>query len=625
MSSTESVLTSSLELPSPSLRNSHSDYELNKAGIPTSPVSGKGNDEKQAVFDYYNILVPHLPAHSKTKGLDFGLRNKFDSTNHSRQTDASSDVVVDTTSGYLPSPKKGDRGIQPEDLALSENIVGQSAVEEFPKEVSDAEEAAMLSNKHIPSSTVPLPSMSKTPGTSAQYPSNPGIYDTLAPLVDGSDTPGASSSHPLYDSLLPKSKSRSTSSSPELCNYSPDHLNRTYQYNRKVQLLQHGHKYEYIDVELPQNETNSSRSNHGKQECSSPIRKEHPSSWMTTPSPRHDERSGSVLRSLPSISSRRKKQLPLQDSSDEVESPSVVTDRTYGASESGSAVRKSMPQLSQMPKDSSIDHSCESPKSPRKPQPLPRKGVQPQQVSNELISSIESYIGKQENSLPLGHSDIVDGKPYPTKCDGNQVTAFSYPQRLTTEIAAPKIKSIQVELAKEPQDGSEVDPPVLPPRQPLSSNGHSEDTRLSSQSPLPAIPPRPSATKKDSIDPTKAILPPTTSTQRLSEPGIKLPLPQKEIKFHPPGPPKPRVLCPPPDNTSQQKYVAVSFADVPASDSSEYHEVVVHPVPPSVQQGHNNDFSENRVEYIRVDFNMTYGLGKTIEQVEDRRRGFPDS
>ena len=621
MSSTESILTSSMELPSPSLRNSHSDYELNKAGVPTSPVSTKGNHENQAVFDYYNILVPHLPAHSKTKGLDFGLRNKFDSTNHS------SDVVVDTTSGYPLSPKKGDRGIQPGDMTLSENIVGQSAVEEFPKELGDADKAAMLSNRHIPSSTVPLPSMSKTPGTSAQYSSHPGIYDTLAPLVDGSDNPGASSSHPLYDSLLPKSKSRSTSSSPEPCNYSPDHLNRTYQYNRKVQLLQHGHKYEYIDVELPQNETDSSRSNDGKQECSSPVRKEHPSSWMTTPSQRHDERSNSVLRSLPSISSRRKKQLPLQDGSDEVGSPSVETDCTHGTSESGSAVRKSKPQLSQIPKESSTDHSCESPKSPRKPQPLPRKGVHPQQVSNELISSIESYIGKQENSLPLGHSDIVDGKPYPMKGDGHQVTAFSSPQRLTTEIAAPKIKSIQVELAKEPQDGNDGDPPVLPPRQPLSSNGPSEDTRLGSQSPLPAIPPRPSAAKT-STDPTKAGLPPTTSTQRLSEPGIKLPLPQKEIKFNPPGPPKPRVLCPPPDNTSQQKYVAVYFADVPASDSSDYHEVVVHPsalVPPSVQQGHNNDSSENRVEYIRVDFNMTYGLGKTIEQVEDRRRGFPDS
>ena len=386
MSSTESILTSSLELPSPSLRNSHSDYELNKASIPTSPVSAKRNDENRAVFDYYNILVPHLPAHSKTKGLDFGLRNKFDSTNHSRQTNSSSDVVADTTSGYPPSPKKGDRGIQPEDMTLSENTMGQSAVEEFPKELNDAEEAAMLSSRHIPSSTVPLPSMSKIPGTSAQYSShNKGIYDTLAPLVDGSDIPRASSSHPLYDSLLPKSTSRSTSSSPEPSTYSPDHFNRTYQYNRKVQLLQHGHKYEYIDVELPQNETDSSRSNYGKQECSSPVRKEHPSSWMTTPSQRQDERSSSVLRSLPSMSSRRKKQLPLQDSSNEVESPSAEN----GANGSGSAVHKSKPQLSQMPKESSIDHSCESPKSPRKPQPLPRKSVQSPQISNELISSIE--------------------------------------------------------------------------------------------------------------------------------------------------------------------------------------------------------------------------------------------
>lgn len=612
MSSTENVFTSSLELPSPSLRNSHSDYELNKAGLPTSPQNAERNDENRVVFDYYNILVPHLPAHSKTKGQDFGLRNKFDSTNHSRQINSSSDVVVDTT----PCSEKDDRGIQPEEM--SEN-------EEFPKELGDAEEAAKLSNRQIPSSTVPLPSMSKIPSTSAQNSSHLGIYDTLAPLSDGSDIPSASSPHPLYDSLLPKSKSRSSSSSPEPYNYSPDHLNRTYQYNRKVQLLQHGHKYEYIDVELP-SENGSSRSHHRKEECSSPVRKEHPSLWMTTPSTRQDERSSSVLRTLPNTSSRRKKQLPLQDSSDDVESQSTRNNCKHGASESGSAVHKSKPQLPQLPKESSVDHSCESPKSPRKPQPLPRKGVYSHQVSSELISSIDSYIGKQENSLPLGHSDIVDGKPYSTKSDGHQVTAFSSPQRLTTEVVTPKIKSIQVELAKEPQEGNDVDPPVLPPRQPPSSNGPSDDTRLGSQSPLPAIPPRP--TKKDSIDATKAISPPSTSTQRLSEPGIKLPLPQKEINFHPPGPPKPRVLCPPPDNISQQKYVAVSFADVPAADSSEYHEVVVHPsasVPPGVQHGHSSDSSEDRVEYIRVDFNMTYGLGKTIEQVEDRRRGFPDS
>ena len=592
------MLTSSLELPSPSLRNSHSDYELNKAGA--TPNSAKRNDENRAVIDYYNILVPHLPAHSQSRGQNsIRLRNKFDNTH----SNSSRDVV---------SPEKGSGGIQPEDW--SENAVaGQPTVEDFQKELDDVEDAAKPSNGQIPTAaTADVLSRVPVPMPSA------GIYDTLAPLTDGSDAPGSPSPQPLYDSLLPKRKAKSTSSSPEPC--TPDHLNKTYQYNRKVQLLQHGHKYEYIDVELSQNENNDTLHHRS----SSPARKEHPSSWMASPSPRQDEERSSLLlrTTLPSILSRRKKQLPLQDSPMEDERHFPGTESERGTSESGSATQKSKPQLSQLPKESSVDSSCESPKSPRKPHPLPRKGVHSQQVSSDLVSSIDSYIGKQENLLPSGHSNIVDGNLYPTKGDGHQVTAGSSSQ----QVATPKIKSIQVELAMEQRDGNDVDPPVLPPRKKLSNNAPSDASSQPFQSPVPAIPPRPSADIKDV---NEVASPSSTSTpSRLSEPGIKLPLPQKEIKFHPPGPPKPKVLCPPPDSSSQQKYVAISFAEVPAGDSSEYHEVLVHPsasTQSSVPQGHNNDSSEDRVEYTRVDFLMTYGLGKTIEQVEDRRRGFPDS
>ena len=95
VTSTKSALTSSLEVSLPSLRNSHSNYELNKAGIPESPKHAKKVDENQTVFDYYNILVPHLPANSTSKGHDIGLRNKFTSDGSvSKQSSCSTDAVI---------------------------------------------------------------------------------------------------------------------------------------------------------------------------------------------------------------------------------------------------------------------------------------------------------------------------------------------------------------------------------------------------------------------------------------------------------------------------------------------------------------------------------------------------
>lgn len=585
-----------MELPSPSLRNSHSDYELNKAGTPKS-----AKDENQAIFDYYNILVPHLPANSASRSADIGLRNKFTGTNGYSSTDAMKSRHSSSEEDALP---KGD----------SDNPVGHDDDVQKGDGMSDepdgvAEQGRRVSAKFL--SNVPTPT--KSPRFSP-VPSHDGSnpnYDTLAP-IDGHDTPTRSSPQALYDSLLPRNETKSHSSSPEPSIYSPSHLNKTYQYNRKVQLLHHGHKYEYIDVELSSSE--KADSPHENQRSGSPVKKEHPSSWVVNPSPSGQD--NGVQRSLQSMSLRRKKQLPLQEKS--LEGSSAGADSSDGVDDA------SVPPLPPLPRDTSISGtSCESPKSPRKPQPLPRKGVYSQLSSSELVSSIDSYIAQQAVHSEVVHSESLDGRHHPVKSDSHRARAFPPFHPPDQEVATPKIKSIQVEIAKEQQEFGfdEVDLPPPPPRQTLKSTGSSRSSE--SPTPVPAVPPRPNQDMKSFNNVTS---PPA---QRLSEPPpqkeIKLPLPQKEINFHPPVPPRPRVLCPA-DTGSQQKYVAVSFNEIPADDSSEYHEVIVNPTTTSIPHGQSsNDSTENRVEYTRVDFKLTRGLGKTIEQVEDRRRGFPES
>ena len=500
-----------------------------------------------------------------------------------------------------------ENGIDTLPKAQSENVVGYSALETEISALDEVDSAAEPSGRAAAELLSNAPT-SKSPRFSpapSHDGSNPN-YDTLVPLSDGYDTPTMSSPQPLYDSLLPKNEAKSLSSSPEPSTYSPNHFNKTYQYNRKVQLLQHGHKYEYIDVELPPSD-----------KVDSHREKEHPSSWVVSPSPPGQD--DSAQRSLHSMSARRRKQLPLQDKSIENDNYPTGVDGKDAVNDRG---QKSKPQLPHLPRDTSMsDIYCESPKSPRKPHPLPRKGVHSQQSSSELVSSIDSYIARQGVSSVLVHSDSVDSKLYPVKTDGHRARVFSPSHSSTQDVVTPKIKSIQVEIAKEQQEFGldDTNLPLLPPRQTLKGSDSSHGSESPTQA--PALPPRPNPDKKALNGVTS---PP--STQRLSEPGIKLPLPPQEIKFHPPVPPRPRVLCPT-DNSNQQKYVAVSFNEIPADSSSEYHEVVINPsttTQPNVPQGQSSsDSTEDRVEYTLVDFNMTIGLGKTIEQVEDRRRGFP--
>ena len=435
-----------MELPFPSLRNSHSNYELNKAGIEGSSTSPKNPDENQAVFDYYNILVPHLPANSSITGQDIGLRNKFSGPGYcSKHKQLMRDVDIRGAGGDQ-SNTEDSRGIQAENQ--SDNIVHHQSTHAKLDKVDDA---AQTSNKHtsLPLSDVSSdePNPTKTQCLSPVHPhdsSHHSNYDTLNPIVGRDSTPSNSSPQPLYDSLLPKSEARSSSSSPEPCSYSPSHLNKTYQYSRKMQLLQHGHKYEYIDVELPQSDR--IESHHRKRESSSPVRKEHPSSWMAGHLGQ-DEKNISAGRTLPSISSRRKKQLPLQDSPIDIERHSVVNGNKDGVRELFPSARISAPQL---PHKSYDDSTCESPRSPRKPQPLPRRGMHSQQLNNEWVSSIDSYISQQDiYPAPSGHFDGVDN---PTKSDCHHAREFSPLRRLAHEVVTPKIKSVHVELANEQQD-----------------------------------------------------------------------------------------------------------------------------------------------------------------------------
>ena len=595
-SSKEIARVSSLERTASPLRSSHSDYELNKSGIPAagSPKGTYESDDSQAVLDYYNILVPHLPANSVTPASEIGLRNQHST----RSTDAlikrhsanSHENGIDRTS-LKDSPE--DIRVGYSTLNAADSRKERGALDEVDGAAREPSIASRMPARFL--SDVPT---SKSLRISPVHSHGNSNYDSLAPVTDGRDTPSRMSPQPSYDHLQLRRDAKSHSPSPEPSTNSPSHVNKTYQYNRKVHLLQHGHQYEYIDVELP------SSPHHEKQGHASPVKKEHPSSWVV-PSPSGQDAQWSVH----SVSSRRKKHLPLQDTHFEGNGFSAGPGNK---SDVYSTLQRPNPQLPPLPKDTNVSEAnYEPPKSPRKPPPLPRKGVHPQLSSNELVSSIDSYMAQQGLSSEPVYSELTNGRVYQSITDSRQPRPF--PPLLSPNHEV-KIKSIQVEIARESQEFSVDDVDLPSRRRTLKSSDSSRSSE--SPTPVPPVPPRP-------LNSDAVTSPPV---QRLSEQSIKLPLPQKEINFHPPIPPKPRVLCPA-DNV-MQKYVAVSFGDAPADSSSEYHEVVINPSTTAqlnVQQPHgsNGSIEDNRVEYSRVDFTMTYGLGKTIEQVEDRRRGFP--
>ena len=557
-----------LVLSVPTLRNSHSNYELSKDGVSESSQS---TVENRAILDYYNIMVPHLPANSASSGQDIGLKNRFrDAEHHMKAKHRSSDPVMDT-------------------VGISEAVPPQDHNSSHNREDNLQGAAKPCDTKFLTS-----------PKTNSQV--RGGDYDTLAPITIEHNSPIVSPSFPLYDSLIPKGETKSTSSSPEPS--SADHLNKAYQYNRKVQLLQHGHKYEYIEVDLSHNDNAESHDG-----STSPVRKEHPSSWTVLPSIAKGGKTSVVQLAPSNMSSRRKKQLPLQDSPVEVESHSIVNNKNNSALSVNTSKPQPPPLLKEI--NSESGSGCESPKSPRKPQPLPRKDMHFNQSGSELVASINTFIAEQEEAIECGPLNVVDN---------SYKANSSSPSRPSHETAFRKIKSVHVELTRDDKCGEDIPHALAFP--PSYNDNPKEYPSTDNEMQPPAIPPRPTMSTKDSSKISSS-----PSVQRASEPGIKLPLPQSKITFQPPVPPRPKVLCPPPDNNNVQKYVAVSFNELPSGSSAEYHEVLVHPkssVTPAMPKN-LADSTESRVEYTRVDFNMTYGLGKTIEQVEDRRRGFPDS
>ena len=121
----------------------------------------------------------------------------------------------------------------------------------------------------------------------------PGCYDTLAPAAD--------ENQPLQIIDFPTSASRVGVSSPEPALLPPAIIQKVVQYQRKKEVLGHGHNYEYVDMETTEQDESAncsdrtSQSLHQQSETpgkesrvttsrsESPTGMEHPLEWLSPP------------------------------------------------------------------------------------------------------------------------------------------------------------------------------------------------------------------------------------------------------------------------------------------------------------------------------------------------------
>lgn len=558
--------TKSLSIPIMSpLRNSHSNFELNKKPTESLPTtSGKVN-----LPDYYNIFVPDLPANSPH------AKHPVTSTRNSRLSRKQQNDSV---------PDSVQQGI---DLTDSSQAPGGDADNLHPRH------GAHITDEHHRSS-VNCPVYSSIATVDKRFKS-PLIsnYDTLTPIVPSECKDGAKQQ--LYDSLLPI---KSSSSSPEPVVSPTDSFSPVSRYDRKVKVTHHPHKYEYIDVDI--NHSGESASSEGVFSPSNSM--EHPLTWMSPPpndsttvvskKGSSDEEANSITRTSikePKTKSRRK-QLPLQ-----------TTDENFM---SASTQKPRAPRLARVPLHNA-DSISESPKVRTKPVPLPRLSTQ---------TSINQQNRHSASSDDSNSSFEVIPSVNTANRDSSHECASPSGHHQDVVVNRHKISSIHVELvADQSRSSSDIIPPPLPPRKTVddtsdaptlsgpdlklneasSQNVSSSDISLGSQNEVPPVPPRP------------------------QDGTFKVPLPQAHFDFEKTAtPPKPKVLY---ANDQQSKnYLALTFGE--KEDSNGYTEVGInqHVVVPSTPSEQN----DSRVSYASVSFPMTEALRNTKEEVDDKKREF---
>ena len=447
----------------------------------------------------------------------------------------------------------------------------------------------------------------------------PGCYDTLAPIENGT----SSSQKPIYGLLQRLEDSKSSSSSPEPTTLPPSVIHsRTMVYQKKVALLGHGHNYESVDVGAEGVDLGDvdRRTPSGDERSMSPEGKENPLDWLSPVSDSEafsfsEQDKESMIESAqklrkssksPNTRSRRKP-LPLQ-------SVSFSKDQDDSCDETPPAIP---PKRSKSPIVTSTETKVNSPKSPRKPAPLPRS-VRLQSTesgSGDFLSSTEEVnSSKRQSTLSTASTSSVDSDkgqslfpntperprrtPSPSREDSHE----------SASLKPNRILSVSVETVKSNSDGDKVPSPKPRHRMITSEKSDSSDEFSPPQMVTnPPLPPRNNSTKQRDAR-TKETFP--------------MSLPYTHVDFNPPiRPPKPKILTQ--QEQSLQQYAVVSF-DQSSSPKDDMYSSVFTSVPlPSVGKNYSKSKSgsvnSDRGNYASIDHTMTRELGKMKEEVEDQR------
>lgn len=554
-------------------------------------IASSARKEGGRPLDYYNFCAPNLPAHSNNRSGALGLRNKF--TLSTVQSPHFSRTPSDHDSTELLSPESGAVEYS-KMVPLIAKHSGHDSHEAFRTEISSVGHFKSSNGTTIgrSSSCDCLDSQCLTENTVLILDDRPDSQNTLYDKLAPQNSSGHDAKNCMYDSLEPYQDGlKSGSSSPEISSNLPlDIVNKHFQYDRKVGYLQHGHRYDYIGIELEERQTSKSGSN-------SPDSMELPSNWTASlPLGIGHQKTMKMLdqphrrysNKVTNTQSRRK-HLPLQDSGKQ-----ISTDSECSRLDSDS--RKPRP-----PRLSRGDDAEGYGVVAYKTRPLFVKQSQPGTSidSLEFGSSIDSL--SRDRLLSSGsHSsgELSMNSHHHEKQDSVSSPVNTYEEVLfskTDEELSRTALSVSGQMSSEP--------PEIPMKSPIKSASMARNT----PEPVNEPPPLPKRSNSDSTsskinNTSSPLLPP-----RPQDPKFTVPLPQAQINFiRPPPPPRPRLLF---SSGPDQFYTAVSFSDGTES-SAPQRETSVKSPRPSIKLHQAYDST-----YASIDFQMTDGLQKTSEQV----------
>ena len=643
------------------IRNSHSNMELN-----TCCREPKDKTNSCPLPDYYNIFAPDLPANSPRHSNPYvGLASHSVKARSSQRSVSQppeecptlapvNSEDTDSAPSEVTSPTKASADTEyarfvREDgrlLAPSPQFQpGYSTLAEMQQMVEENEEPLNGEVRRRPQVSYydhlairnPAKNLTPAPTTGSRGLSpRPNCYDTLAPVENG--TRMFAPEENLYDSLLPRQSgigSRSSPSSPDLPIVSLDHVRRSANYDRKMAVLGRAHSYEYIDVE---------KSNQIGLEGSANM--EHPSDWVAVSPhlPRNDPLYSKIPPPVPQVSQSvpktqsQRKPPPLQmvargpgnTSVDEMDStdgaPPTLPSKTFNHS-------------------SVSEDFVGSPKSPRKPVPLPRMRIMTGSVTSEtgeLLSSTESIKNNRDSTFSnesTSSTEMERSHSLQAHCNGKRSRSPSPSWRGTHEFVAlkpqKKIESIKIETVaiEAVSDSGEPGIPVpssIPPIPPKTRNSYPDSNggiptlaKPSEALQSPPLPPRvhPSSLPHGHVAERAPPIPFRSHERTIT-------LPRTEIVFDKPSvAPRPKLLSQSDADVEANakyvdvevgaKYVAMDFKS--HMDTFDTYDSI--PAARTVDLSRlRKSVNQSRVPYTAIDFDTTNNLRLMKETVEGQRR-----